>query len=199
MKIYLIRHTQPDVEKGICYGSADLDVAATFKVEAADVKAVLPTITKDTKILSSPLQRCHKLAQFIAKDHPVTIEKRLTEISFGEWELKPWHSFGKETLIKWKDNFVHTPCPGGEAFQSVYDRALELYKEVLEMEADQVFLVNHSGVIRAFLCHLQGIPLPNAFDEQFGFGVVFEIEKGNVQKSYKNCGEKGQEENQKIH
>lgn len=182
MKIYLIRHTQPDVEKGICYGSSDLDVAATFEAEATEVKAVLPTITKCTKILSSPLQRCHKLAQFIAKDHPVIIEKRLTEISFGEWELKPWRSFGKETLIKWKANFVHTPCPGGEAFQSVYDRALELYKEVVEMDADQVFLVNHSGVIRAFLCHLQGIPLPNAFDEQFGFGVVFEIEKGKVKR-----------------
>jgi len=182
MKIYLIRHTQPDIEKGICYGSSDLDVAATFTEEAAAVKAVLPAITKDTKILSSPLQRCHKLAQFIAEDHPITIEKRLTEISFGKWEMKPWRSFGKETLIKWKDNFVYTACPGGETFLSVYDRVLTLYKEVIEMEADQVFLVNHSGVIRAFLCHLQGIPLQKAFDEQFGFGVVFEIENDVVKR-----------------
>lgn len=182
MKIYLIRHTQPEIEKGICYGSSDLDVAATFLEEAEAVKAVLPNITPNTLILSSPLQRCHKLAKFIAKDHPITIEQRLTEISFGEWELKPWRSFGKERLIKWKDNFVHTPCPGGESFQSVFDRAKSLYLEVLKMEADQVFLVNHSGVIRAFLCHLQGIPLKKAFDEQFGFGVVFEIEKGGVQR-----------------
>ena len=180
MKIYLIRHTQPDIEKGICYGSSDLDVAATFIEEATAVKAVLPAISASTKILSSPLQRCHKLARFIAGDHPVTIEKRLTEITFGDWEGKPWRSFGKETLIKWKANFVHTPCPNGESFQSVYDRVLSLYEEVLKMEADQVFLVNHSGVIRAFLCHLQNIPLENAFDEQFGFGVVFEIDKGKV-------------------
>jgi len=158
MKIYLIRHTQPDVEKGICYGSSDLDVVATFPAEAAAVKAVLPTITKTTKILSR------------------------TEISFGDWEMKPWRSFGKETLIKWKDNFVHTPCPNGEAFQSVFDRAKALYGEVIKMDADQVFLVNHSGVIRAFLCLLQDIPLPNAFDDQFGFGVVFEIENGVVKR-----------------
>lgn len=180
MKIFLIRHTQPAIEKGICYGSTDLEVAETFLEEAAAVKAVLPKITAETKILSSPLQRCHKLAQFIAGGHPVEVEQRLTEISFGEWEMKPWRSFGKENLIKWKANFVHTPCPGGEAFQSVFDRAKELYGEVLEMEADQIFLVNHSGVIRAFLCLLQGIPLENAFDDQFGFGVVFEIEKGSV-------------------
>ena len=182
MKIYLIRHTQPDIEKGICYGSTDLDVAATFLEEAAAVKAVLPAITPQTKIFSSPLQRCHKLAQFIAHKHPVTIEQRLTEISFGDWEMQPWRSFGKETLIKWKANFVHTPCPNGEAFQSVFDRVETLYEEVLKMEADQVFLVNHSGVIRAFLCLLQDIPLPNAFDEQFGFGVVFEIENGIVKR-----------------
>jgi len=182
MKIYLIRHTQPDIDKGICYGSTDLDVAATFAAEAAEVKAVLPGITPQTKILSSPLQRCHKLAQFIADDHPITIEQRLTEISFGDWEMQPWRSFGKETLIKWKANFVHTPCPNGEAFQSVFDRAKELYGEVMNMDADQVFLVNHSGVIRAFLCLLQGTPLQNAFDEQFGFGVVFELEDGKVKR-----------------
>ncbi len=182
MKIYLIRHTQPDIAKGICYGSSDLDVATTFPVEATAVKAVLPTITTHTKILSSPLQRCHKLAQFIASGQPIRVEERLTEISFGDWELQPWRSFGKETLIKWKANFVHTPCPNGEAFQSVFDRAKELYEEVLQMDADQIFLVNHSGVIRAFLCHLQGIPLENAFDEQFGFGVVFKIENGTVKR-----------------
>ena len=73
MKIYLIRHTQPAIAKGICYGSTDLDVASTFLEEAAAVKAVLPAITTQTKILSSPLQRCHKLAQFIANKHPVII------------------------------------------------------------------------------------------------------------------------------
>lgn len=182
MKIYLIRHTQPNVAKGICYGSTDLDVALTFPEEAADVKAVLPKITNKTKIFSSPLQRCAKLAKFIAGEYPVITEQRLTEISFGDWEMQPWRSFGKETLIKWKDNFVHTPCPNGEAFQSVFDRAKELYEEVLQMDVDQVFLVNHSGVIRAFLCHLKGIPLPNAFDEQFGFGVVFEVENGQVKR-----------------
>ena len=180
MKIYLIRHTQPDIEKGICYGSTNLDVAATFTTEAFAVKAVLPPITKQTEIYTSPLQRCFKLAEFIARDHPITIDNRLTEISFGDWEMKPWRSLGKETLIKWKDNFVHTPCPNGESFQSVFDRAKSLYEDVLRMDAEQVFLVNHSGVIRAFLCLIKGIPLENAFDEQFGFGVVFKVEDGIV-------------------
>ena len=182
MKIYLIRHTQPAVEKGICYGSTDLDVAETFEIEAAAIKAVVPEITNQTKIFSSPLQRCYKLAQYLAVGHPVVIDERLTEISFGDWEMQPWRSFGKETLIKWKAEFVHTPCPNGEPFQSVFDRVLSFYQELLELEADQVFVVNHSGIIRAFLCHLQGIPLENAFDEQFGFGVVFEIEKGTVSR-----------------
>ena len=35
MEIYLVRHTTPDVAKGICYGQADIDVTATFLAEAA--------------------------------------------------------------------------------------------------------------------------------------------------------------------
>jgi alpha-ribazole phosphatase len=182
MEIYLIRHTKPAIEKGICYGISDLDVAASFEVEALNVKNKLPEIGQKAKIFSSPLQRCSKLAQYIAQNHPVEIDQRLIEISFGDWELKPWKSIGMETLMTWKKGFVHTPSPNGEAFQSVFDRVKLVYQAVLELDAEQVFLVCHSGVIRAFLCHLQGTPLFNAFDDQFGFGVVFKIENNEVVK-----------------
>ena len=33
MEIYLIRHTTPKIEKGICYGQADLNVADSFEEE----------------------------------------------------------------------------------------------------------------------------------------------------------------------
>ena len=30
MEIFLIRHTTPKIEKGICYGQTDLDITTTF-------------------------------------------------------------------------------------------------------------------------------------------------------------------------
>ncbi len=177
MKIYLIRHTQPDIEKGICYGISDLDVTDSFKTEAAVVKKMLPALNERTKVFSSPLQRCYKLAKFLAPNSLIEIEQRLIEISFGDWELKPWRSIRRETLVKWRSNFVDTPAPNGEPFQSVFDRAKAVYEEIRQKNYEQVFLVSHSGVLRAFLCLLKEIPLENAFDEPFGYGVVFEIDE----------------------
>ena len=33
MEIYLVRHTTPAIEKGVCYGQTDLNVAETFEEE----------------------------------------------------------------------------------------------------------------------------------------------------------------------
>jgi len=182
MKIFLIRHTRPAIEKGICYGITDLDVADSFPEEASLIRSVLPDLRGKTTIFSSPLQRCYKLADYLAGKQSVQIENRLIEISFGDWELKPWRSFERQTLVDWKKKFVHTPCPNGETFQNVFNRVKQFYEEIHELDSDQVFLVSHSGVIRAFLCLLNGIPLHNAFDDQFGFGVVFQIDQGKVNR-----------------
>lgn len=182
MKIYLIRHTKPDIKKGICYGISDLDVADTFQAEAEEVKTQLPPIDRHTLIYSSPLIRCHKLAEYLAGSNPIFKDNRLVEISFGDWEMRRWQSIGKKTLLKWRANFVDIPPPNGESFRSVFERVKEFYDEILQLEVNQVFIIGHSGVIRAFLCNIQGIPLANSFDEQFGYGVVFEIEGGIVNR-----------------
>ena len=182
MLIYLIRHTQPDVPKGICYGRTDLDVAHSFESEATAVQRVLPSVTDRTRIISSPLLRCRKLADFLAKGHLVSEDDRLAEINFGEWEMQPWKSIGQEILLAWRQQFVDVPSPAGEAYRTVYERAMNLRTELAYLDADQVFLVTHSGIIRAFLCHYNQIPLDQAFDEQFGYGVVFEVENDLVQR-----------------
>ena len=82
----------------------DLDVAESFEIEAASALASLPTFEY---IVSSPLQRCLKLAEFISKGSgvPVTSDPRLTEMDFGAWEGEPWRSeerrVGKECRSRW--------------------------------------------------------------------------------------------------
>ncbi len=181
MKLYLIRHTQPAIESGICYGISDLDVADTFETEAKAIQSTLPSISPHTKVFSSPLIRCHQLAKFLAPIHPIAIDERLIEISFGDWELQPWRSIGRATLMKWKDSFVQIPAPNGEPFQSVFDRATAFYEAIRKDQHEEVWVVSHSGVIRALLTMLRQTRLEDAFNEQLGFGVVFEVDvKGKV-------------------
>ena len=42
MEIYLIRHTTPNIAKGICYGQTDLDITDTFEQEVVRIKPHLP-------------------------------------------------------------------------------------------------------------------------------------------------------------
>jgi len=45
-EIYLIRHTTPKVEKGICYGQTDLNLADTFEQEKERILKIIPKIFK---------------------------------------------------------------------------------------------------------------------------------------------------------
>lgn len=86
MEIYLIRHTTPAVEKGVCYGQSDLDVTDSFIAEAMAIKPHLPEHIE--QVHSSPLQRCSKLAQYLFPMHAHTHHDDLMEINCGHWELK---------------------------------------------------------------------------------------------------------------
>ena len=76
MDICLIRHTRPQVEKGVCYGRLDLDVAETFEQEAVTSANLLPHSFDYT--YSSPLRRCRKLANFFGSNY--VLDDRLQEV-----------------------------------------------------------------------------------------------------------------------
>ena len=86
MEIYLVRHTTPEVGKGICYGQADLSLSGSFELEMQRLKNFLPK-TFDI-IYSSPLQRCRQMASILANE--VEYDSRLMEMNFGDWEMKSW-------------------------------------------------------------------------------------------------------------
>ncbi len=183
MNIYLIRHTTPKVDKGICYGATDLPVVKTFPSEAQAVKSVLPIFQNTTTVYSSPLIRCHQLAQFIAPPQRIIVEPSFREISFGDWEMHLWKSIDKTIIKNWFENFVHIPPPNGEAFQTVYDRTIKALEIAKSNSTDQLWIVAHSGIIRAILCYYQDIPLKDAFKSNMEYGAVYKIEDGTKEVS----------------
>jgi alpha-ribazole phosphatase len=92
MDVYLVRHTTPDVDSGVCYGQADVGLADSFESEWLILRSKLAHLATPV-VFSSPLQRCAKLAQR-AVDHfnfsSPFIDARLMELNFGDWELKAW-------------------------------------------------------------------------------------------------------------
>ncbi|UMB61119.1 alpha-ribazole phosphatase family protein [Lutibacter sp. A80] len=176
MEIYLIRHTTPKIEKGICYGQADLNVADSFEEE---LKIILKSITFDenTVVYSSPLKRCIKLASKFSNN--VLTDKRLMELNFGDWELLKWDDLPKEASNIWMNNFVTVSTPNGEAYIDLAKRANELFTEISSLSAKKIIIVTHAGVIRSILSKIKNIHLKDSFDIKVEYGQLFKIIKQN--------------------
>ncbi len=187
MNIYLIRHTTPDIDLVYCYGQSDIDTKDTFTSELDRVKSVLP-VFDNLQIFSSPLKRCRRLAESLNLGN-VNCDDRLKELDFGEWEMKRWEDIDKKALDYWVDDFVHRKTPGGESYQQMCDRVIELVKELINKnESENIILVSHGGTIRAVLAYILEMPLMNLFRMNIDFGGVNKllVKDGKMKIDYVN-------------
>lgn len=144
MALTFLRHTTPDVVKGMCYGRTDLGLALTFEDEFARVLDGLPDFGA---IVCSPLVRCRTLAERVgqAAKREVRVLQGLTEMDFGAWEMVPWSDIPREQLDVWAEDFMGARPHGGESVQMLQDRV----GGTLDDLPEDTLVVTHSGVIRA--------------------------------------------------
>lgn len=172
MELYLVRHTTPNIEKGICYGQSDIGVTDTFTEEVKKIHEQIP-IGTITRVYSSPLQRCRLLAKTFSRE--IILDKRLKELNFGDWELQSWDTIPSEQLTPWMKDFVHVKVPFGESYTMLQDRVLDFYHSLDFQSDEKIVVVSHAGPIRALLAHLQNIPLKDSFDIKIAYSEVFRI------------------------
>lgn len=173
MEIYLIRHTTPDVPKGICYGQTDLDVVETFEEEVALTKAHLPQGIE--AIYSSPLQRCKKLADALFPEKDIQLYPDLKELDCGAWEMQPWDDIPKADIQPWMDDFIQVSTPGGESYASLHERVVRRFEEICQGPLPAA-IVAHGGVLRSIAAHITATPLKESFDVfTFHYGCVVKL------------------------
>ena len=173
MKLWLVRHAQPLIEAGICYGRLDMaaDVAGTAEC-ARQLAAVLPA---GIPVRTSPLQRCEHLAhalQALRPDLAYEIDARLAEMDFGCWEGREWNDIDRAELQAWTDDFAcYAAGQEGESVTGFMARVASVFDELgsgtltpalfrrereKEMESD-VLWITHAGVIRSVRLIAQGL------------------------------------------
>ncbi|WP_068473891.1 alpha-ribazole phosphatase [Saccharicrinis aurantiacus] len=174
--LYIIRHTTPKVEPGVCYGQADLDITASFQQEANEINQLLKQAEIDT-VYSSPLKRCKVLAQELFTDKTIRYNDLLKEIDFGDWELMKWNDIPKEQMETWSADFVHLPPPNGESLGDMNSRANEFLKHCkTSIEDDSTAaIVTHSGIIRCIIAQCLSIPLNKIFRLKLNYASVVKI------------------------
>ncbi len=176
MDVILIRHTPVEAVTGICYGRRDVGLAEPCEPAFARVAESLPPLDA---LVSSPLQRCLRLAQWLAKRErvPLHTDARWQELDFGRWEGQRWDDIGRDDrplLDRWALDPGSFVAPDGESVRALHLRAQVALSQLGEQAAQagwqRVGVVTHGGPIRALLAQAMGLGLSkrNALEVPFG-------------------------------
>ena len=123
MQLHLIRHPLPAVEPGICYGQTDVGLAESATEVATRLRPLLP---ESFALHASPLARARLLAEALGAP---TLDDRLKEIHFGEWEGRSFADIGS-AIDDWAADPLGFRAPGGESPREMAARVLQWLEEV---------------------------------------------------------------------
>jgi alpha-ribazole phosphatase len=171
-RLWLVRHAQPIIASGICYGQ--LDVPAELEATQQAAKSFAISLAHARKnnaanlniesmlIYVSGLQRAQQLADELClalngvndlSQVQLQTDFRLNEMDFGIWEAKAWSEIPKAAVDQWSADFAQHKFGGKESSQDVIDRVLAAYQATLEQaqisHSSDVIWITHAGVIRA--------------------------------------------------
>ena len=190
MLLWTIRHSKPYNPKDVCYGRLDFDVSPTFPEESdGAIQAFLATGAKPSKLYSSPLLRCMRLADKVSAATNLPIEKinAIQEINFGNWEGQKLTEVPRSEMYAWQKDLRGFRFPGGESF---YDVDLRAGKFLDSLPDNGEFLwVTHAGVIAAIMHSRCGLPDNRFVEGEFSYTMVTRFEftrdsEGHYKGSY---------------
>ncbi|EAR08120.1 alpha-ribazole phosphatase family protein [Reinekea blandensis] len=141
--LYLVRHDRVHAP-GICYGQTDLASEVPYAETANRLRAQLPA--QPDVIVTSPLQRCAKLAQAIYPANPVQADDRWQEVNFGTWEGQRWDDLPRDAIDAWAQTPTDFEFPEGESLHAFRERVTSALNELPQDQT--VVVITHAGVIR---------------------------------------------------
>lgn len=156
MQIDLIRHLPVLVSPGVCYGSSDVPARECTPHKLASQRARL---TGEVRLISSPLKRCALLASQLApRTAKLTLDRRLREIDFGQWEMREWESIDRAQIDAWAlAPWTFTP-PDGESAEQMSQRVIPALQEWIDRRVPHLVVIAHGGPLRVMLGEMLKLP-----------------------------------------
>lgn len=162
MILYIIRHGETEWNKvKRMQGQTDIPLAEEGIRLAKITGENMRRLPMDF-IISSPLTRARQTAELVRgeRDIPILLDRRIIEISFGDWE-------GEQILESQKlhpdfrEQFYHDPMhcmrpPNGETFPDVCKRTADFYQSLRktpEYENAKILISTHGAAGRCLLAN----------------------------------------------
>jgi alpha-ribazole phosphatase len=163
MTLWVVRHAQPLIAPGTCYGA--LDVAADTGATQQAAQALAEVLPQAATVRCSTLQRCELLAQYLCGLRPDLVlkpEPRLVEMNFGAYEGTAWADIPKEALDAWTADFWLHRFGGAESLADLMARVRGVWDEDCAQAADaqsatDTVWITHAGVARAAMLLSRGL------------------------------------------
>lgn len=163
-RVWLVRHGEPSDEvRGRCYGSLDIGLSATGRLQMERVGNRLKSESL-TAIYTSPQARALESAGILASFHGCSYEKEsdLREISFGDFEGMTYSEIAARypaLYRQWMDTPAAVQFPNGESFTELRVRVLRAFDAIRRTrEGQTIAIVAHGGVIRILLAWALEMP-----------------------------------------
>jgi alpha-ribazole phosphatase len=160
MQLILVRHPQPLVAAGVCYGRTDLPVAP--EEQARTLASLTATLPKNAALFTSPLQRCAELAARLPQQ-PLIVDARLAEMDFGAWEMQSWDDIPRADIDAWAVDLIEYHPGGGESVLKMAARVQSFYADLQRQQGSvSNIIICHAGTIRLLRALHAGLPLRTA-------------------------------------
>ena len=184
MKLHLVRHPQPDVTPGLCYGATDVPVT---EAELSRVQAMLEAqgLPGRWPVYASPLQRCALLARRL-QPATLAIDARLAEMNFGCWEMRAWSDIPRNEVDAWAADLLRHRPGGAENVLDVARRVSGFIETLRagarDADCEEALVICHAGTIRLLLAMQTVLPLEQAAlqaaatPHRIGYGEIIMLE-----------------------
>ena len=148
--LYVARHP-PTTASGICYGQSDVPMAVAPAEAARTIEVQFAGIVPAV-IACSPWERTRVVAELLGQEWrvPVSVDARLSELAFGEWEGRAYADLERDDAVRfaaWMRDWRTASPPGGERIDELVTR-VEAWVRERHPNAVPTLLVTHAGVVR---------------------------------------------------
>jgi len=161
--ILLVRHGQTNANAGGFYmGWSDEDLNELGYTQARRLSSRLASLPI-ASIFTSPLKRAYTTAMILAEPHKLglTVLDDLTEIQLGDWQGLHMDKIKQRWPELWRQSRIDPSgltMPNGESYRQVTERAIRVFKMVIEANrGKQAVIVTHEVIVKVLLAHVLGV------------------------------------------
>ena len=160
MKIYLVRHGQTDNNLNKLYNCQNEDINQTGIEQAKVLREKIKDLEVDV-IYSSTLLRAKHTAEILnINNKEIIFDDRLVERNPGSLEGQPYEITDREEVWNYYSKNIYGTQ---ETIPDLFKRVTEFLDELKEKKYDNILIVAHSGVSKAFYAYFNGIPKDGKF------------------------------------